>query len=86
MTATTDVILEVQNLVKHFPVLGGSVFAKSVGVVRAVDDVTLQIPKGKVRCRAVLDEAGRRGRRLLPRSSTITTRLSAAGSASRPGR
>ena len=23
MTATTDVILDVQNLVKHFPVLGG---------------------------------------------------------------
>ena len=47
MTATSDVILDVQNLVKHFPVLGGSVFARSIGVVRAVDGVSFTIYRGE---------------------------------------
>ena len=46
MTAT-DVILDVQNLVKHFPVLGGGVFARSIGVVRAVDGVSFTIYRGE---------------------------------------
>ena len=47
MTLTTDVILDVQNLVKHFPVLGGGVFARSTGVVRAVDGVSFTIYRGE---------------------------------------
>jgi oligopeptide transport system ATP-binding protein len=47
MTATTDVILDVQNLVKHFPVVRGSVFARSIGVVRAVDGVSFTIYHGE---------------------------------------
>ena len=47
MTATTDVILDVQNLVKHFPVVGGSVFARSIGVVRAVDGVSFTVYRGE---------------------------------------
>ena len=47
MTLPTDVILDVQNLVKHFPVRGGSVFARSIGVVRAVDGVSFTIYRGE---------------------------------------
>ncbi len=39
-------ILEVQNLVKYFPVLGG-VFSRPVGYVKAVDDVSFHIFEGE---------------------------------------
>lgn len=39
-------LLEVANLVKHFPVKKG-VFSRTVGHVRAVDDVTFRIEEGK---------------------------------------
>jgi oligopeptide transport system ATP-binding protein len=39
-------ILEVQNLVKFFPVLGG-VFSRPVGWVKAVDDVSFHIYEGE---------------------------------------
>ena len=38
-------LLEVQELVKHFPV-GGSLFARRKGLVRAVDGVSFQVPPG----------------------------------------
>ena len=47
MTATNTIILQVQNLVKHFPILGGSVFARSIGAVRAVDGVSFTIHQGE---------------------------------------
>ena len=47
MTATSTIILQVQNLVKHFPILGGSVFARSIGAVRAVDDVSFSVHQGE---------------------------------------
>jgi oligopeptide transport system ATP-binding protein len=47
MTATADVVLEVQNLVKHFPIIGGGVFTRRVGVVRAVDGVSFTIHRGE---------------------------------------
>jgi oligopeptide transport system ATP-binding protein len=47
MSATPDVILEVQNLVKYFPVLGGGVFARSIGMIRAVDGVSFTIYRGE---------------------------------------
>ncbi|HEY7495584.1 MAG TPA: ABC transporter ATP-binding protein, partial [Candidatus Tectomicrobia bacterium] len=47
MTATTDVILEVQNLVKHFPIVGENIFAKAIGVVRAVDGVSFTMHRGE---------------------------------------
>jgi oligopeptide transport system ATP-binding protein len=37
----------VQNLVKHFPLLGGSVFARSMGAVRAVDGVSFSVHQGE---------------------------------------
>ena len=46
MTATSTIILQVQNLVKHFPIVGGSVFARSIGAVRAVDGVSFTVHQG----------------------------------------
>jgi oligopeptide transport system ATP-binding protein len=47
MTATSTILLQVQNLVKHFPMLGGSVFARSMGAVRAVDGVSFSVHQGE---------------------------------------
>jgi oligopeptide transport system ATP-binding protein len=42
----SDVLLEVRNLVKHFEV-GGGMFGKPVGLVRAVDGVSFSIRRGE---------------------------------------
>jgi len=42
----SEALLEVRNLVKHFPV-GGGMLAKAQGVVRAVDGVSFSIKKGE---------------------------------------
>ncbi len=42
-----DVILEVKNLVKHFPITKGFIFQKQVGAVKAVDDVSFSIRQGE---------------------------------------
>jgi oligopeptide transport system ATP-binding protein len=41
-----EVLLKVDNLVKHFPIMRG-VFQKQVGAVRAVDDVSFYIKRGE---------------------------------------
>ena len=44
----TDVVLDVRNLVKHFPITsGGVLLKKQVGVVHAVDGVSFQIKQGE---------------------------------------
>lgn len=43
---TSDVLLEVKNLKKHFPIKG-NVFNKSKQVLKAVDGVSLQVKKGE---------------------------------------
>jgi oligopeptide transport system ATP-binding protein len=40
-------MLQVHHLVKHFPVVGGSLFVRAVGVVRAVDGVSVSIRAGE---------------------------------------
>jgi oligopeptide transport system ATP-binding protein len=40
-------ILEVEDLVKHFPVQVGIVFKRTVGHVRAVDGVSFELNKGE---------------------------------------
>lgn len=40
-------LLEVRDLVKHFPVRKGLVFQQVTGWIKAVDGVTFSIPKGK---------------------------------------
>jgi oligopeptide/dipeptide ABC transporter ATP-binding protein len=47
MTATSTIILQVQNLVKHFPIMRGSIFARSIGTVRAVDGVSFSVHQGE---------------------------------------
>jgi oligopeptide transport system ATP-binding protein len=47
MTAANNVILEVRDLVKHFPVGGRGFFSKPTAMVRAVDGVSFSIHKGE---------------------------------------
>jgi oligopeptide/dipeptide ABC transporter ATP-binding protein len=42
-----DILVRVENLVKYFPVRSGGFIRRTVGQVRAVDGVTLTIPRGK---------------------------------------
>jgi oligopeptide transport system ATP-binding protein len=42
-----EVVLEVRDLVKHFPLTRGVVFKKQVGAVRAVDGVNLTLHRGE---------------------------------------
>jgi oligopeptide transport system ATP-binding protein len=44
---TGDVILDVRDLVKHYPLTRGIVFRKQVGSVQAVDGVSFQLRKGE---------------------------------------
>ncbi|SDR17191.1 ABC transporter ATP-binding protein [Actinopolyspora saharensis] len=43
----TESILQVRNLVKHFPVQQGVVFKKTIGHVRAVDGVSFDLNRGE---------------------------------------
>ena len=43
-----DVLLDVRNLKKHFPITKGILFQHHVGDVKAVDDVSFSIRKGEV--------------------------------------
>ncbi|MEV6634262.1 dipeptide ABC transporter ATP-binding protein [Actinoplanes sp. NPDC051470] len=43
----SEVVLETQGLVKHFPITQGIVLKTKVGAVRAVDGVNLQLRKGE---------------------------------------
>jgi peptide/nickel transport system ATP-binding protein len=40
-------LLEVNNLVKHFPIKSGVLIGRQVGAVRAVDDVTFSVAEGQ---------------------------------------
>jgi oligopeptide transport system ATP-binding protein len=42
-----EVLLEVRNLVKHFPIRQGIIFTKQVGAVQAVDDISFTVKKGE---------------------------------------
>ena len=42
-----NVLLRVDNLVKHFPIMRG-VFQKQVGAVRAVDGISFEVKRGEI--------------------------------------
>lgn len=42
-----EVLLEVRNLVKHFPIRQGIIFTRQVGAVKAVDDISFTVNKGE---------------------------------------
>ncbi|MGH3095518.1 MAG: ABC transporter ATP-binding protein [Streptosporangiales bacterium] len=45
--ATGDVVLHVQDLVKHFPITQGIVFKKTIGWVQAVDGISFDLHEGE---------------------------------------
>ncbi len=54
--STPEPVLSVRGLVKHFPVTRGVVFSRTVGQVRAVDDVSFDIARGETL--ALVGESG----------------------------
>ena len=42
-----EVLLDVKNLVKHFPIMRGMLVQKQVGAVHAVDDISFKIYRGE---------------------------------------
>ncbi|MBB5871575.1 oligopeptide/dipeptide ABC transporter ATP-binding protein [Allocatelliglobosispora scoriae] len=47
MAVSPDTILQVENLVKHFPITQGILFKSKVGAVKAVDGVTFELQRGE---------------------------------------
>jgi peptide/nickel transport system ATP-binding protein len=43
----SDVLVEVSDLVKHFPLTRGIIFQRQVGAVHAVDGVSFEVPRGE---------------------------------------
>jgi oligopeptide transport system ATP-binding protein len=46
-TANNNVLLRVENLVKHFPIMQGIIFQKQIGAVHAVDGVSFEVKRGE---------------------------------------
>ena len=42
----SDILLEVKNLKKYFPIRKG-IFRKVVGYIKAVDDISFQVKRGE---------------------------------------
>ncbi len=47
MSADSSTLIEVKNLVKHFPITQGVIFQKQIGAVKAVDDVSFAVKRGE---------------------------------------
>jgi oligopeptide/dipeptide ABC transporter ATP-binding protein len=43
----SDALIEVRNLVKHFPITRGIIFQRQIGAVHAVDDVSFDVIRGE---------------------------------------
>jgi oligopeptide transport system ATP-binding protein len=46
-TGANDVVLRVEHLVKYFPITRGIVFKRTIGHVKAVDDVSFELRRGE---------------------------------------
>ncbi|MFQ5860994.1 MAG: ABC transporter ATP-binding protein [Dehalococcoidia bacterium] len=47
VTSGDNVLLEVHNLKMHFPITAGIIFQRTVGLIKAVDDITFFIRRGE---------------------------------------
>jgi peptide/nickel transport system ATP-binding protein/oligopeptide transport system ATP-binding protein len=47
MSANGSPLLEVKNLVKHFPITRGIIIQKQIGAVKAVDDISFDVKRGE---------------------------------------
>ena len=47
MTASSEPLVQVQDLVKHFPITQGIVFQRQIGAVKAVDGVSFDVMRGE---------------------------------------
>jgi peptide/nickel transport system ATP-binding protein/oligopeptide transport system ATP-binding protein len=45
--ASNEPLVQVRNLVKHFPITSGILFPKQIGAVKAVDDVSFDVLRGE---------------------------------------
>src|SRR3954463_5390241 len=45
--STGEALVEVRDLVKHFPITKGIIFQKQVGAVRAVDGISFDVKRGE---------------------------------------
>src|SRR6185295_13462544 len=43
----SDALIEVRNVVKHFPITRGIIFQRQVGAVHAIDDVSFDVMRGE---------------------------------------
>lgn len=46
-TTDNNLLLRVENLVKHFPIMQGVIFQRQIGAVHAVDGVSFDVKKGE---------------------------------------
>ena len=47
MSATASPLVEVRDLVKHFPIRQGVIFQRQIGAVKAVDGVSFDVLEGE---------------------------------------
>ena len=47
MSATASPLVEVRDLVKHFPIKQGVIFQRQIGAVKAVDGVSFDVMDGE---------------------------------------
>jgi len=47
MTATDDVLIRVENLKQHFPIMRGAILSRQVGAIKAVAGITFSIHRGE---------------------------------------
>jgi peptide/nickel transport system ATP-binding protein/oligopeptide transport system ATP-binding protein len=53
---SSEALIEVRNLVKHFPITRGIILQHKIGQVRAVDDVSFEVKRGETR--GIVGETG----------------------------
>ena len=47
MTSENDILIRVENLKQHFPIMRGAVISRQVGAIKAVDGVTFDVRRGE---------------------------------------